>query len=263
MPPQTASPLPPLPPQSIKPPRFPWGLAARREAPELLDDAGHDPAELAANLRDIRLVNRLGGGTRAVLRHLPDLLAPLPAAREATVLDLATGSADIPLAVARWARRARRPIRVIASDRSPEILAAAARQVAAAEEPAVALVRYDALAVPLPDGAVDVVLCSLALHHFPPADAVRLLREMARLGRRGFIVIDIRRSLPGFAAAWLASRLATRNRLTRHDMPLSVRRAYTPAELAALLAEAGIEHAAIHRHPLFRMAAVRGPMAEG
>ena len=46
----------------------------RREAEELLDRAGHDPAELAANLRDIRTVNRLAGGVATVLRHLPGLL---------------------------------------------------------------------------------------------------------------------------------------------------------------------------------------------
>lgn len=248
---------PAVPPETASLRLGPWPLCrSRRDAPELLDQPGHDPAELAANLADIRRVNRLGGGTRVVLRHLPDLLAAVPPDREATVLDLATGSADIPLAVAAWARRRGRRLRVIASDLSAEVLAAAAARLAAAGRPPIELARYDALAVPLPDGAVDVVLSSLALHHFPPADGVRLLREMARLGRHGFLLNDVRRSAPGYAAAWLSSRLATRNRLTRHDMPLSVLRAYTPAELEALLAEAGIAGATIHRHPLFRMAAV-------
>ena len=83
-----------------------------------------------------------------------------------------------------------------------------------------------------------------------------VLREMQRLARVGFIVNDIRRSAPGYVAAWAASRLATRNRLTRHDMPLSVRRAYTPRELRALLQEAGVPGAKVTSHPLFRMAAV-------
>jgi hypothetical protein len=79
---------------------------------------------------------------------------------------------------------------------------------------------------------------------------------MDRLGRRGFILNDIRRGLPGFAAAWVSSRLGTRNRLTRHDAPLSVLRAYTPDELHELLDRAGIDNATITTHPWFRMAAV-------
>ena len=232
----------------------------RREAGELLDEIGHDPAELAGNLRDIRRVNRLAGGTRATLRELPRLLAAVPPEREVTILDLATGSGDIPLAIARWARRRRRAVRVVASDLSEEILADAARLLA--DCPEVELARYDARAVPLPDGSFDVVLCALALHHFPPEEAVATLREMDRLGRYGFVLNDIRRGMPGFLAAWVSSRVGTRNRLTRHDMPLSVLRAYTPAELRELLARAGIAEARVATHPLFRMTAVRVPSGE-
>lgn len=232
----------------------------RREAAELLDRPGHDPLELAANLRDIRRVNRLGGGTRATLRYLPRLLAAVPSDREATVLDLATGSGDIPLALVRWARRQGQPIRIVASDVSDDILAAAERHLAGCPE--VTLARYDARSVPLPDASFDVVLCSLALHHFPPDEAVAVLREMDRLGRHGFVLNDIVRSRPGLVAASVSSRLGTRNRLTLHDMPLSVQRAYTPRELDAMLRRAGIDDAVVTRHPLFRMTAVRGPRTE-
>lgn len=235
--------------------------APRRDAEELLDRPGHDADELAANLADIRRVNLLGGGTRTTLRHLPRLLAAVPADRPATILDLATGSGDIPLAIARWARRRGRPLRIIASDASDEILAVAGRHLA--RYPEISLIRYDARFVPLPNGGVDVVLCALALHHFPPADAVAVLREMDRLARAGFVLNDIRRSFPGHLAARLSARLATRNRLTRHDMPLSVLRAYTPAELTDLLEQAGVAGALVTTHPLFRMAAVRGPRAGG
>ena len=85
---------------------------------------------------------------------------------------------------------------------------------------------------------------------------MQVLREMDRLSRTGFILNDIRRCLAGYVAAWGASRVATRNRLTRHDMPLSVLRAYTPDELRALLRQAGIPDATVTTHPLFRMAAV-------
>jgi len=232
----------------------------RREATELLDRPDLDPAELAANLADIRRFNRFGAGTAAVIRHLPALLAPIPTDRAAVVLDLGTGSGDIPLALAAWGRRHGRPLRLIASDASAPVLAVAARHLAA--HPEIELARYDARAVPLPDRSVDVVLCSLTLHHFPPAEAATILTEIDRLARYGFVLNDLRRGRAGYAAAWLSSHLATRNRLTRHDAPLSVLRAYTPAELEALLTRAGVGGAVVARRPLFRMTATRGLRTE-
>jgi ubiquinone/menaquinone biosynthesis C-methylase UbiE len=224
------------------------------DAEELLDQTGHDPAELAANLRDIRTVNRVAGGAAVVLRHLPGMLAHVPRDSPAEILDLATGSGDIPRALATWAGRRSRPLRLTVADRSPEILGEARCILAGVLE--VTFTVCDARAVPMPDRSFDVVLCSLSLHHFAPGEAVQVLREMDRLSRTGFILNDIRRCRAGYLAAWAASRIATRNRLTRHDMPLSMLRAYTPDELRALLRQAGIPEARVTTHPLFRMAAV-------
>ena len=226
----------------------------RSERAELLDADTHDPAELAANFRDIERVNQLLGGTATVLRHLSPLLDRVPTDRPATILDLATGSADIPLAISRRAGRRGRAVRIVASDYADDILALARDRVGA--NPDISLVRYDARAVPLPDGVFDIVLCSLALHHFPPEDAVRVLREMGRLAGAGFILNDLRRGWLGWVAAWVAARLTTRNRLTRNDAPLSVRRAYTVSEIDGLLRRAGIDDARITTHRWFRLAAV-------
>jgi len=227
----------------------------RSNAMELLDESGHDPAELAANFRDIQRVNQLLGGTSTILRHLPPLVDAIPPAQPVTVLDLATGSADIPLAISRWAKRHGKTMSIVASDSSEAILALARTQVEG--HPEITVAQYDARAVPQPDKQFEIVLCSLSLHHFAPDDAVRVLREMDRLARTGFILNDLRRGRLGYAAAWIASRLTTRNRLTRNDAPLSVKRAYTPRELAVLLHRAGIDDAVIGTHPWFRMAAVR------
>src|SRR5215217_4775076 len=233
-----------------------WPRAPLRRtiAVELLDARSWDVDELRDNLRDIRRVNRLGGGTSAVLKELPGLLPAAPPNRRIEVLDLATGSADIPQAVARWAQDRGLAIRVVASDASDEILTVAEERTRGA--PDIVLANYDARAVPLPDQSVDVVLCSLALHHFDSPEAVAVLREMNRLARFGFVVNDLMRCRAGYAVAIGTSRLLTRNRLTRHDAPLSVLRAYTPAELRGLFRQAGMQDVNVRRRPLFRMVAV-------
>lgn len=230
-----------------------WAVS-RSFAAELLDEPGHDPAELAANLSDIRRVNRLAGGTRATIRALPGLLKAVPTDQPAIILDLATGSGDIPRAILNWAAKSGRPVNIIASDLSPDILDEARRHLG--DNGHVSFASYDARAVPLPDRSVDVALCALALHHFSREEAIAVLREMARVSRIGLVINDITRSRQGLLSAWIASRLATRNRLTRNDMPLSVRRAFTPEELRQMLSEAGLENAVVRTHWLFRMTAV-------
>jgi SAM-dependent methyltransferase len=228
----------------------------RSDAAELLDEAAHDPNELATNFRDIKRVNQLLGGTSTVLRHLSPLLDAAPRNRSVTILDLGTGCGDIPIAISREARRRGRSVHIVASDCSADILALAREEIGA--NPDITLAPHDARSVHLPDKAFDIVLCSLSLHHFPPDEAVQVLREMNRLARVGFILNDLRRSRAGYAAAWIAAHLTTRNRLTRNDAPLSVQRAYTTDELGQLLHRAGIHHVAITTHPWFRMAAVTG-----
>ena len=93
---------------------------------------------------------------------------------------------------------------------------------------------------PLPRRGLHVVHSSLVIHHLEPDEARALLAEMARVARHGVVVNDLVRGRAAWAGAWALSHLATRNRYTRHDAPLSVRRAYSVAELTALLAAAGI-----------------------
>jgi SAM-dependent methyltransferase len=213
-------------------------------ARELLDGPLADRAALAGNLRDLRRINRLLGGVRLSADAL-DALAPR--APSLTMLDVGTGGADIPLAlIERWRRRGRR-LSVVATDSRPEIIDVA-RAAVDGRVPSddLELRLADGRSLPFDDGEFDVVHASLVIHHVEPADAPRFLAEMARVARLGVVVNDLARGRVAFAGAWLLGHLLTGNRLTRHDAPLSVRRAYTPDEVTAFGTEAGVRvvHAA-------------------
>ncbi len=107
------------------------------------------------------------------------------------------------------------------------------------------------------DQSIDIVTCTFALHHFDQAGAARLLREMARVARLGVIVTDLRRSYGGYWGARLLA-LGPVNRLSRHDGPLSVLRAYTVAEAQALVETAGVP-ARVRAEPAFRLTLSVGP----
>jgi SAM-dependent methyltransferase len=218
-----------------------------------MDEPGQDPAELARSLADLRGVNRWLGGTRVVLHHLRGFVDAEPP-RRWRILDVATGSADIPLAIARWARSRGVGMEIVATDVHPTTLAVAQARVAGV--PGVRAEQADALALPYADGAFDLALCSTALHHFDdPADVAAVLREMGRVARVGGIVNDLRRSRPALLGANLLAATVWRTHpVTRHDGPLSVRRAFTPGELMQAADAAGLPGARVHTHAPFRVA---------
>lgn len=205
---------------------------------ELLDGALDDPATLRNNLRDMGRANRFTGGA-SLSRHAIDALAPPPA--PLNLLDVGTGGADIPLALLADARRGHRRVAVTAVDGRPEVLAAArAARPEIDRTEALVLDVADGRSLPYADASFDVAHASLVLHHLEPADAVSFLRELARVARRGIVVNDLSRRRVTVLGSWLLSRVFTRNAYSRHDAPLSARRAYTLTEAQALLAEAGL-----------------------
>jgi SAM-dependent methyltransferase len=231
-------------------------------AHELLDGPLDDVATLAGNLRDLRRANALLGGV-GLSREALDALVGADAGRSATIelLDVGTGGADIPIALlAEWHERRRR-LAITAIDERPEVVAAARLARPAIESvEGLRLEVGDGLALPFADRSFDVAHTSLVVHHLEPGDAVRLFGEMIRVSRRGIVVNDLARGRVAWLGAWLLGRLATRNPYSRHDAPLSVRRAYTVVEMHALLAVAGLRPIATRRHFLrhrYAIAAVR------
>lgn len=179
-----------------------------------------------------------------------------------TILDIATGSGDLPTAISGLAQRERVAVQIIGLDFSKPILRFAREEVGGSED--IRLLRGDAFRLPFADGSFDYVLCSLAFHHFDFEECITVLREMERVSRRGWLVNDVRRAWSAWWLIRIITRLIGANRLTRHDAPASVRRAYSLAEFAAMPAALGLSvgdrtnRAVLLRRSLFyRMALIR------
>ena len=124
------------------------GLQRAEHATELLDAPRHDLRELEHSLSQIAAVNRWLGGERALLEHLEPLLAP---ARTTRILDIGTGSADLPRAIARRARRHHTPVEIIAADVHPQIRAVA--RALSKDHPEISVQAADALNSTTPKNA--------------------------------------------------------------------------------------------------------------
>lgn len=211
-------------------------LATRPEhLQEFMDDPGADVGELDRGLAFIRFVNRRLGGTHSVLSTLRPWLLQWPKDLPIRLLDIATGSADIPLAMLAMGKNLGLTMRIAALDLHAATLRLAGAHIGTC--PAVQLLRGDAMRLPLADGSVDFVTCSLFLHHLTTPQAAMVLREMVRVARHGWILSDLVRSR--WALAAISAMTVFSPRLHRHDARVSVAKGWKRAEILQIASDAG------------------------
>jgi len=214
-------------------------VTERSREPEILDAGGAAPADVARSLDDMSRINRRLGGWSALRRHLLPRLEPAD-----SLLDAGCGGCGM-------ARRLERA-HLVGLDREPAHLAVARER---SRHPP--LVAGDLLTPPFAAKKFDYAYSMLTLHHLGPEELVRAVRELARVTSKALILHDLIRVR---RALWLFRLLGPLLRLhpiTRHDGLVSIRRAYTPEELRAILAEAGFSQACVYVDRLFcRMTAV-------
>ena len=143
------------------------------------------------------------------------------------VLDIATGGGHTALKFARHVAR------VVASDLTARMLAAAERHIRAQNVANVEFKLADAEDLPFTDGRFDLVTCRIAPHHFPHVD--RFLQESARVLKAGGLLVVEDHVLPEneTAAAYVDGFEKLRDP--------SHHRAFSENEWLALVEAAGLE----------------------
>jgi ubiquinone/menaquinone biosynthesis C-methylase UbiE len=194
-----------------------------------MDVPGLPEAEVVEAYRVLRRVNRQLGNLRSIRREVDRLLAEEKAigrgeAVTLSILDVGSGSGDIPRALV---DRLSGGATVLALDHDPTAVALARRS-------GLNVIRGDALRLPFADASLDLVTAVKFAHHFHGQALSRLLAEMARVAHRRVLVLEIRRHWLAYYGFIAWSRVFTRNRLVRHDGPLSVLRGFLGSELAEL-----------------------------
>jgi len=199
---------------------------------ELMDRPQPVSLELENDLKRIRQLNRWFGSYRLTHHFLRWWIQPHDSLR---IVDLATGSGDIPRLIVDYARKINVKVAVDALDRQPATLEIARKL--STGYPEISYHEANILEW-IPLETYDIVLCTLTLHHFSDEDAVRVLRRCRELSHRFVLVSDLRRELFLKAGVYLLTALIFREPMTRYDARLSAERAFSFAEMRDLAVRA-------------------------
>ena len=212
---------------------------------ENIDKGTYTPAEYEGCIVELQRVNTWLGDAKALRGSL---LKEIERQGLGTfsILDVGAGSGELLRVVAHWARD---------TDRTPSLVglelnerSARAIMDESAEFPEMCSVQGSGLTLPFPDASVDYVISSLTLHHFDDEAAVSILREMARVARRGIFVIDLHRNPMAYFFYTTLGHLILHNRLLREDGALSILKSFTPVELEKLGQLAGLKDVTVEKH---------------
>jgi ubiquinone/menaquinone biosynthesis C-methylase UbiE len=210
--------------------------------PELLDSGQATDTEVQASLADLRLVNRWFGGIRTTRRLIDIVLSRHPMDRW-KLLDVGSASGDGPA----FLQRIYPNISCTLLDLKPAHLNGIATRFNC--------VAGDATKLPFLDNSFDLVTCSLFAHHLQPDEFHSFVKEALRVARVALLINDLRRS-PVHLGLIYAGMPLYRSRLTRHDAPTSVWRAYTADEMKQMLQSSPARLVEVHETYLYRIGAI-------
>ena len=231
-------------------------LAERDSAlAELMDDPACDPVRLRRTLDRFRVVNRAVSCWDRVYRTLlrPELAA---AGGPVRILDIGCGSGDVLRRLVRLAGRDGFEVSGVGIDPDPRAFEAA--RAAGGERELVFRTAHSSDLVAAGE-RFDVVISNHLLHHLDAAALGAVLADSEALAERVSAHSDIARGRIAYAAFAVAALPLAPGSFIRVDGLRSIRRSYTPAELAAALPSGWT----VERPGRFRLLAVRHHRSAG
>ena len=201
---------------------------------EWMDQEGIDPKIHQDALRGLARLNRLTGVAASMYRQIR-AIANRTRNKTVTLIDVASGSGDLPIAWAKWAKRESIDLHVTTVDVS-DLARRVQRQRADKEGIDLTILGRDCVANGIPSG-FDICTNSLFFHHLAEDDAIRLARSMTKAAEH-VVVCDLERSWGNRLLVMWGAHLATRSPMVHVDARRSVEGSFSKPEFESLLSRA-------------------------
>jgi SAM-dependent methyltransferase len=225
----------------------------RATQPEFLDSKDCDPQLAYSSYRLMKWVNRFGGGTKAVANYLATEISRNGDSHSIRILDIGSGTCDIPLAILKWARNRSQNIKLTCLETNKTALKIAEEKIK----------RSGFDAIELKDESIfefdcrqdfDYAIGSMFFHHFQDEQILDLIEKLRLYVIRSILINDLQRNLMSYACCHILACSFSKG--LKHDVFLSIRKGFKSKELSNLLGDIEDAQVEVKTYGLSRLAAV-------
>ncbi len=210
-------------------------LKYRSNDKEYLDGDSIATADLFRNLVELDIINKRLGGYKASLKGLTTILGMGKAIRN--VLDIGFGGGDSIKQLSRFSEKRNANLSFYGLDLKQDCVDYAEQNLVALTNKQLICDDYRNISSELLK-KIDVIHCSLFLHHLTDAEIVSLFK----FGKAHNCIIlanDLHRNWLAYYSIKVLTALFSKSYLVKNDAPLSVKRGFRKSELIAVVQQAG------------------------
>ena len=213
-------------------------LEKRLVLPEMMDDLTIPSDLLVENLKELDWLNRYTGGHRLSIVGLKEF--NLDKDKKYHLVDIGCGSGDSMIYMAKWARRKKLNLHFTGVDINFNAIRYLTQH--CKEFPEIKGINADWRDYFNGNDEIDFIHCSLFCHHLTTPELENFLIQASLKCKMGVILNDLTRSRMAYHIVSAFTSIMNATPLAKNDGPLSVRKAFTSAEMKNLLNGIGFRH---------------------
>jgi hypothetical protein len=221
--------------------------------PEFLDSLDCDPQLAFSSYKFMELINRFAGGTKTVKNFLEKEFSRNGGNRSMRILDMGSGTCDIPLAITKWARKRSQIIEFTCIETNETALKIASENIKKSGFDSIELKHENIFEFNCRQ-YFDYAIGSMFFHHFQDQQILTLIKKLSSYVLRGILINDLRRNFMCFAGC--SALVCFLPKDLKHDALLSIRKGFKSDELNRLLSNVEDAHVDVRNQSFSRVAAV-------
>ncbi|MDF2939399.1 MAG: SAM-dependent methyltransferase [Gammaproteobacteria bacterium] len=222
----------------------------RSQQKELMDDYSLSGEELALNLRELELTNRLFGSQAALLNSLEKVRQYYPKHKNLSIVDVGCGNGGLLRALSKWAQAKGLMLNLLGIDINPFMI-----EQAKAQSKAFSDIQYqvmDLFSSEFLKLSFDIISLNSFCHHISDAELIKILAQLRKQARLAIVINDLQRHAISYYSIKFLAKLFRFSKLSQNDGPLSVLRAFHKREIIDILKKSYINRYSISWRFAFR-----------
>ena len=194
-----------------------------------MDDLELQGPELKKTLKDLDKVNKWLGGNEITLEGIKKLIKDQRNEEPLKILDVGCGNGSVLKEVAQLGRQKGQKMNLLGIDANPYAVRIAEEN--SKNFPEIQFQVLDVFSEEFSKIKVDIILCTLTLHHFKDDEIVRLLQKFVEMSSIGIVINDLERSPVAYELFQLFCAAFINNKIAKDDGLVSIRRSFKKEDL--------------------------------